>query len=327
MQACIPEISVATYRPSSLHDGGRDWPETNCYTDVWIEILHARGSDPTAALGFTVAQDFEGDHFTFFKYPPEDLEALYGARVAELAIYDSVEAQVVEQVARGRLTLVEVDSFYLPDTQGAGYRQEHGKTTIAINSISPGLLSLDYFHGPGFYSLSGSDYQGALGLLPSQIDVHMPHPYAEFVKFAPNAPLTVSAGQAVRLLRRHLAQRPPNNPLVAFQQRLTEQAELVAMRPASFFHKYAFNTFRQVGANFELLASHLAWLAANGEADLDMAEAACRQISAEAKIMQFQLARAVARKKTDGLATRLEPLVEAYDVVIGELLRLYPDAG
>ena len=46
--------------------------------DVWIEVLHALGLDPVAASAFTLSCDFEGDQWTFFKYPPEDLRALFG---------------------------------------------------------------------------------------------------------------------------------------------------------------------------------------------------------------------------------------------------------
>ena len=56
----------------SLHRSDRCWTETNCYVDVWIEVLHALGLDPTAAGAFTLSTDFEGDQWTFFKFPPED---------------------------------------------------------------------------------------------------------------------------------------------------------------------------------------------------------------------------------------------------------------
>ena len=45
--------------------------------DLWIELLQGWRLEPRAALPFTVTQDFEGDHFTFFKYPPMN----YGAAV------------------------------------------------------------------------------------------------------------------------------------------------------------------------------------------------------------------------------------------------------
>ena len=63
-------LAIATgARPGELHGEEAIWQETNCYMDLWIELLYGWGLDPRAALSFTVTQDFEGDHFTFFKYP------------------------------------------------------------------------------------------------------------------------------------------------------------------------------------------------------------------------------------------------------------------
>jgi len=49
------------------------------------------------------------------------------------------------QVIRGRLSLVEVDSFSLPDTAGTAYRSAHVKTTVAVNEIDigPDVLMAD----------------------------------------------------------------------------------------------------------------------------------------------------------------------------------------
>ena len=325
MHACIKSIAPDGYAASAIHSSGRDWPETNCYTDVWIEILHASGFDPAAALGFTVAQDFEGDHFTFFKPPPEDLETLFGMRVAELAIYESVEAQSLEQISRGRLPLIEADSFYLPDTQGVSYRSEHTKSTIAINAMDPARRTMDYFHSAGFYRLDGEDYDGALGQLATQRD--MLFPYAEFVKIEPQAPGFNRLEAAKTVLKRHLSKRPMSSPAKGLQNRLAAQVEQIGHKPPDFFHKYAFNTFRQMGANFELCASHLQWLASQGETGLDRATTACLRLSAEAKIMQFQLARAVARKRAEGLEAKMQPICGAYDEAMGELARHFPAEG
>ena len=30
----------------ALHAPERNWPETNCYVDVWVELLHDLGLDP-----------------------------------------------------------------------------------------------------------------------------------------------------------------------------------------------------------------------------------------------------------------------------------------
>ncbi len=100
------------------------------------------------------------------------------------AIYDTLEAHTLEQIERGRLVLVEVDGFYLPDTQGTSYKNEHTKTTIGINRLDPSAGRMDYFHNDGFFSLSDEDYQGILRKGPgfaAQPDVLFP--YVEFVKF------------------------------------------------------------------------------------------------------------------------------------------------
>ena len=304
----IPSLSPQGYAPHALHDGSRDWPETNCYIDVWIEILHALGEDASAALGFTAAQDFEGDHFTFTKFPLEDLEQQFGLEVQELALYDELEAHVVEQASRGRMVLVEVDSFYLPDTRGVSYEIEHTKTTIAINRIDPGRREIDYFHGAGFHALSGDDYDAILRR-PAGAALF---PYAEFVKFEHRKPL--DATTSLHLLRRHLARAPAENPVAAFRGRVREQAEAAAERENAFLHKYAFNTARQLGMNFELLGAHLRWLDSMGAgwACLGPAVRSCKALSSGAKTFQFQLARAVTRKRFDGIALALDPLVDHY---------------
>ena len=67
------KLEPALYQRHRLHTQERSWAETNCYVDIWIELLHAWGFEPIAALPFTVAIDFEGDQWTFFKFPHADL--------------------------------------------------------------------------------------------------------------------------------------------------------------------------------------------------------------------------------------------------------------
>ena len=306
--AVFPALSPQDYVPHALHDGSRDWPETNCYVDVWIEILHAMGEDPTAALGFTVAQDFEGDHFTFSKFPLEDLQLYYGLDVRETALYDGLEAHIVEQTRRGRMMLVEVDGFFLPDTRGVSYGLEHTKTTIGINRMDPGRRELEYFHGAGYHALGGIDYDAVMSTgARSDGDLL---PYAERIAF--EGAHATDPDAALALLRRHLALRPSDNPVAAFRDRVREQAEAASARPNAFLHKYAFNTARQLGMNFELLGSHLAWLGRQLPAlpPLGAAVELCEALSSGAKAFQFQLARAVARKRFDALEPALAPLAD-----------------
>lgn len=307
-------LDPASYKPHALHHPERMWPETNCYVDLWIETLHAFGSEPEAMLGFTLTQDFEGDQFTFFKVPLEDLEALYGIRCTELAIYDRVEAHVAEQLTRGRLCLIEMDSFYMPDTHGVGYKNEHGKTTVAINRLDPANRSIDYFHNAGFFRLEGDDFDGLFHMKDGPEELPF-LPYTEFAKFPAQRPAQGHLhSYAERLAKQHFARRPADNPVAAFARAFPGQVEKLAERPFDFFHKYAFNTLRQLGANFELAASHLDWLRPDGS----LAEAAghARRISEVAKATQFQVARAVARRKFEPLAAALDPAVDAWDALM-----------
>lgn len=296
----------------ALHAPERAWVETNCYTDLWIELLHALGMEPLASLSFTVAQDFEGDQFTFFKAPPEDLRLLYGLEVQELAIYDTVEAHAAVQLRRGRPVLVEVDGFHLPDTRGTSYRAQHLKTTIALLGLEPDARRLDYIHNAGRFTLEGADYDGVFA-------AHGLPPYVEFVKRAAPAP----QGRALRdasleRLRHHLGRRPAENPVAAYRAALPEHLERLAARPMDYFHLYAFNTLRQLGANFELLGSYVRWI--DGPAE---AADACDALSASAKAMQFQLARAVHRRRFGDYAETLDGMERAHDTALGALARRY----
>lgn len=309
--AVLPHLDPSTYRPHPLHASDRIWPETNCSVDLWIELLSSLGLPPEPAMAFTVSQDFEGDQFTFFKIPPEDLESLYGLRLMELAIYDAPDRHAAEQVARGRLVLMEVDSWFLPDTRGVSYGIEHGKTTIGINRIDPEARKVDYFHNGSYYTLAENDYTG-LFKVGNQLPESPFLPYTEFVKLPGRPVRTDLVEAALHGLRRHLSNVPSGNPVVAFRSKIAAQTEGLYDRP-DFFHKYAFNTLRQLGANFELLAALLKWLVEKGVDVSGSTVEAAEGIASGAKTIQFQLARAVARRRAETLPALLDPVAENWD--------------
>ena len=314
MAAFSPVLTPETHRPHRLHGADRIWGETNCYVDLWIEMLHARKLVPEAALGFTAALDFEGDQFTFFKFPSVDIERLYGLKVLELALYDSLEAHVIEQLRQGRVVLVEVDGYHLPDTQGLSYRVEHTKTTIGIASFDAVRRRMAYFHNAGFFAVAGPECNALLaGDTTGEARLF---PYAEFVKDSGKALPAPALREAAReLTRGHIAARPNDNPVRRFQQRVCSEGEALVARAPAFFHKYTFNTLRQLGASFELLAAHLAWLEVGNAAAI----ADCLALAEGAKTLQFQLARAFSRRRAQGLDVPLGPLADAYDRLFGEL--------
>ena len=93
-------LDPTTYVPHEVHTGERAYTQTNCYTDILIELMHARGDEPLAALGFTLRMDFEGDQWTFFKPPPEDLEELFGIDIHEMQPYRPLPDQIAEQIEK-----------------------------------------------------------------------------------------------------------------------------------------------------------------------------------------------------------------------------------
>jgi hypothetical protein len=306
---------------SVLHRGERVWIETNCYVDLWIELLHHFGCDPHAALSFTVTQDFEGDQFTFPKFSLDDIARLYGLQAQELAIYDSLEAHTFEQVKRGQVVVAEVDSFYLPDTRATAYKQNHTKTTIAVDSIDRENKRITYFHNAGYFALSGEDYDGVFRLMPDLAgDVQALFPYVEFVKRA-RPPLEGDAlvKRSVELLKLRLMDRPASNPVTKWRAEFPEHLRALLDRDPAYYHLYTFNVLRQLGFNFELLAKYVAWLNEHGvDVPADI-QTNAQTIASEAMVMQFRLARARMRSRTDACAECLDAIEAAYDKTIEPL--------
>jgi hypothetical protein len=310
--ACaIDGLDPDNYARHALHDAARNWPETNCYVDLLIEVLSQRGHDARAALSFTVAQDYEGDQFTFFKFPAADLAALYGVEILELAIFDRLEEHLRVQLARGRLPMVEVDSYYLPDTRGITYRHGHGKTTIGVNRLDPVNRRLDYFHNAGYFRLEGEDFDA---LLRPACNGGLPlFPYVEFIKFGPAPSVPAQMDMSRALLAHHLRRRPPQNPFTAWGGVIGDDLARLTTRPPDWFHTYAFNTVRQAGANFELLATYLAWLQ---DPALERARLAAEAIAGGAKMLQFQFARASARGKVPDVTDAIRKLADDHDIAL-----------
>ena len=282
-------LDPATYEPHPVHRGGRTYTETNCYADIVVELVHARGLEPLAAMGFCVRADFEGDQWTFFKPPPGDLEALFAIDIHEMQPYRALPDQIVQQLDSDRTILVELDAWYLPDTAATSYRTEHVKTSAAIEAIDVDAQRLRYFHNAGLYELAGEDFRGALRLdVPVGSD-RLP-PYCELVRFDAGEPLTGDALRAAArdLLGGHLARRPASNPFDRFAARLdTDLPDLLA-GDAALYHAYAFATVRMVGSAFELLAAHVDWLL--GAAGAPATESLGRIVDAT-KVLSFRLAR------------------------------------
>lgn len=312
-------MDAASYTSHELHSLDRIWPETNCYVDLWIELLHSLKLNPVAVMAFTVAMDFEGDQWTFFKPAPGDLHALFGIDVQELAIWRPLKLHMAEQVSRGRVPLVEVDAFCLPDTAGISYQLEHTKTTVGVQAIDLDAATLGYFHNAGYFELGGTDFDAIFNA-----DTEGLAPYTEFAKLDRIARLSPveSAAIARDQLVHYLARVPKLNPVTRYRARYDVDMKWLAESDMTMFYKYAFATLRQFGACAELACTFLNWLS-QIEGSASSPGADFEECSSAAKAMQFKLARMVATGRTVDVATSLDQMESGWESAMASLKGRY----
>ncbi len=290
----VLELDAASYTRHALHADDRQWIEKNCYWDVWIETVHALGCDPTAMSACVVALDFEGDQWTFFKPPHDELRELYGLDIQELNCWRPLVEHALEHVAAGKLVATEADAWWLPDVSGTDYRTTHTKSTIVINELDLDARRLGYFHNAGYWELSGEDFDRTFRIGAAPDPTFMPF----FAEFARVDRLVRRAPAELRQLSRamlgkHYRRRPADNPIVRFATRFARDLPMLQERGLGHYHAWAFATVRQLGAASELAALYLRWLGA----DLEPAAAAYATISTGAKTFILKAARAVNSKK------------------------------
>lgn len=313
MKYLVKSIDVENYAPHWLHSSTNHWPQSNCYVDLWIEVLHTLHLNPLACFAFTLAIDFEGDQWTFFKFPIHDLFLLYGVDVQELNIWHSLLEQVCEQASRDRVTLVEVDAFYLPDVSDTNYHQMHEKTTIGIRSIDPEARELHYFHNSGYYTLRDEDFDGIFRLneLAHQPDI-LP-PYVEFAKLDRLQRLSDAelSERALQLLASYVERRPVTNPFQVYSQHFQQQ--LASLPDLQAYHQYAFATLRQYGACFAFASLFLQWLADYKGRHLKEAASHFDAISSNTQVFLLRAARVVKNKKAIDHASYFEEMARHWE--------------
>lgn len=292
--AVLPGLAPESYRRHPLHGEGAAWPEKNCYADLWIAFLHTLGLEPLALLPFTVAVDFEGDQWTFFKPSLDELRSLYGVDVQELTVWRPLLEHAQEHLAAGKLISTESDAYWLPDTAGTDYRRSHTKTTILMAELDAEGERLGYFHNAGYYELSGEDFRQLFRLGVPADPAFMPF-YAEVVRIDRIVRRNASdlSDLSFDLLRRHFSWRPRTNPFSRFAARLAQDLPAMQQNGLAHYHQWAFASVRQAGAAFELLGANLRWMATQGYPELGEAAGRFEAIGQSNKTLILKGARAV----------------------------------
>jgi hypothetical protein len=314
MTVAISGLDPGNYPRHSLHSPSVSWVEKNCYVDIWIELLHALQLEPMAMLGFTVAIDFEGDQWTFFKPPHEDLKSLYAIDVQELYVWRPLIEHAAEHLGAGKLISTEADAYWLPDTAGTDYRERHTKSTIVLNDIDVAAKRLSYFHNAGYFSLEGEDFIRLFRLGAAPDPGFMPL-FAELVRH--DRALRRSEADlrsiSLDLLRKHARWRAADNPIQRFRARFELDLPAIAQQGMDRYHTWVFGTLRQLGAASELSSLYLRWLDSAPAARFDHAAAAFAEISAVAKSMLLKIARAVNAKRSLDASASFDDMARAWD--------------
>ncbi|PXW35283.1 UNVERIFIED_CONTAM: uncharacterized protein DUF1839 [Williamsia faeni] len=290
----LSALHPGTYQPHFAHSDNRIWRETNCYADLWIEVLHALGHDPVPSFVSALSADHDGEQWTFLKMEQTDLRILYGLEVTEDTLWRPVLDTVESGPRRSLFHTVEVDSWWLPDTIGTDYHSAHVKTTIVPAAVDRDNRSLVYFHNAGLFELSGDDFTGVFGL--DLIDGETLPPYVEQVRsFADRA----QPDAVLTSVREHLSRRAAGDPMERLARSIDEAVVWLPEYGLETFHQWAFATLRQCGASAELAADLSAYLGAGPAPGADAARVPFLEVAETAKSVQFKLARAARGRKVD----------------------------
>jgi len=318
----LEDLDASQYTRHALHADDCTWTEKNCYADLWIELLHSLKLDPLAALSFTIAIDFEGDQWTFFKPVHDELHELYGVDVQELTVWRPLIDHASEHLRNGKLVSTEADAFWLPDTAGTDYRNKHSKTTIVLNDLDIDHQRLGYFHNAGYYELQGEDFVKTFRLDVAPDPTFLPL-FAEFVRIDKRVQRSPHelATRAWTLLAKHLQRVPSDNPFTRFRERFASDLTELQTQGLAFYHAWAFAATRQAGAAFELAAAHLRWLSSHGYKGLDSAIEAFDVISVDNKAFILKGARSVNSRRPVDLPATFDRMEAAWAQGIQALRR------
>jgi len=319
--AVVKSLEALDYQRHMLHAEDCIWVEKNCYVDLWIELVHALRLEPRACMGFTLAVDFEDDQWTFFKPSHDELRELYGVDVQELTVWRPLIDHAVEQIRAGKWISAESDAFWLPDTAGTDYRNQHTKTTIVMNDIDVEAKRLGYFHNAGYFTLEGEDFVKTFRLDIEGEDPEFLPLFAELVRVDRkiHRPLAELKSMSRALLRKHLARRPLTNPVTRFGERFARDLPELQTAGLATYHRWAFAGIRQLGAAFELAAQHLEWL---GAGEFATPIEAFRLIANGNKTLILKAARAVNSGRALDSSAVFAEMSQAWDKGMESLIRV-----
>ena len=137
--------------------------------------------------------------------------------------YRPLPDQIAEQIERGRTLIVELDSWYLPDTAATSYRKEHVKSSVVAEAIDRDGERLRYFHGARLPRARG---RGLPRRLPARHAICPATCCRPTPSWPGSTPGRACEGEELRAAqprdaaRAQIARRPADNPFVRFGAQL-----------------------------------------------------------------------------------------------------------
>ena len=265
--------------------------------------------------------DFEGDQWTFFKPPPEDLELLFGIDIHEMQPYRPLPLQARradrQRPHADRRARLLVPARHRGDQLPQRARQELGRdrgdrprgASGCATSTAPACTS----------SPARTTAASSASAASSSTDV-LP-PYTELVRFDAGPALRgdeLRDAAPARCCADTSPRRPASNPFLRFGHAARATTCRACWRATSpTYHAYAFATVRMVGAAFEVAASHVDWLLGRGRGQ--SAATRCARIVEGCKALSLQ-ARPPARVRPE--RRRSSELAAAWDEAMARLEEL-----
>ncbi len=242
-------LDPATYVPHAIHTpGDRTYTETNCYSDILIELIHARGDEPLAVwasrCGWT-SRATSGPLQAAARGPGgavRDRHPRDAALPAPAAADRRADRRRADDHRRARLL---VSARHRVDELPERSRQDLGDR----RGDRPGRRAARYFHNTSLHQLEGEDFAASSG--SGANSPRRPAPYTELVRFddgrgcaAPScarrqAGCCAGTSSAARRRTRSSASAPGS------------RTTPTCARARAAYHAYAFATIRLCGATFE----------------------------------------------------------------------------
>ena len=171
----LADLDPAALRASSAaHAATAAWPETNCYVDLWIELLHALASSRWRRCR-SRSPSTRRRPVDVLQVPPRRPRRALRRRRHELNVWRSLHRSRCRAAGPG--APVDRRSRRVLSARHGGHVLSHASTSRRRSRSRRSIVEerrLGYFHNAGYYELDGDDFAGVFRLEGHRTDPESP---------------------------------------------------------------------------------------------------------------------------------------------------------